>query len=215
MHNALETTGNPSDFSAMLQRLPIVAVIGDGSPVGPARAELAGQVGRMVAGLGAHLLTGAGFGVMAAAAEGFTGTPGRRGLSIGIVPRDPAGAIDAPNRSDTGTLYPNPFTEIAIFTPLPPRVEDWTRTPSRNHVNILTANAIVALPGRNGTRNELEMALAYRGEQAKPRDERRTVLVGPAEEFPPELREAFPRVTTSAEAEQHLVKVLAASGFVV
>jgi predicted Rossmann-fold nucleotide-binding protein len=215
MHNAPEITGNASDFSVMLQRLPIVAVLGDGSTVPPARAVLAVQIGAMVAGLGAHLLTGAGFGVMAAAAEGFVGKSGRRGLSIGIVPRDPAGAMDAPNRSDTGALYPNPYIEIAIFTPLPPRVEDWTRTPSRNHINILTANAIVALPGRNGTRNELEMALTYRGETAKPRDERRTVLVGPAEEFPPDLRESFARVTSTAEAEQYLVKVLAAAGFVV
>lgn len=215
MHNAPGHIGNPSDFSAMLQRLPIVAVLGDGSTVPPARAALAAEIGAMVAGLGAHLLTGAGFGVMAAAAEGFIGAQGRRGLSIGIVPRDPAGAMDAPNRSDTGALYPNPFIEIAIFTPLPPRVEDWSHTPSRNHINILTANAIVALPGRNGTRNELEMALTYRGEQAKPREARRTVLVGPMEEFPPELRDAFVRVTTAAEAEQHLVKVLAAGGFVV
>jgi predicted Rossmann-fold nucleotide-binding protein len=215
MHNAPKPTENIRDFSEMLQRLPIVAVLGDGSAVSPDRAALATKIGTMVAGLGAHLLTGAGFGVMAAAAEGFVGTTGRRGLSIGIVPRDPAGAMDAPNRSDTGTLYPNPFIEIAIFTPLPPRVEDWTRTPSRNHINILTANAIVALPGRNGTRNELEMALAYRGEAAKRREERRTVLVGPAEEFPLDLRDAFVHAATVKEVERHVVKVLAAGGFVV
>jgi hypothetical protein len=48
----------------------------------------------LVARLGAHLLTGAGFGVMAAAAEGFVGTEQRAGFSIGIVPRHPAGPLE-------------------------------------------------------------------------------------------------------------------------
>ena len=33
---------------------------------------------------------------------------------------------------------------------------------SRNHLNVLTADAVVALPGGAGTRSEVELALEYR-----------------------------------------------------
>ena len=57
---------------------------------------------------------------MEAAAEGFVAAPGRAGLSIGVVPRDPDGAFDVPDHDLNGRRYPNPFIEIAIMTPLPP-----------------------------------------------------------------------------------------------
>src|ERR671927_91505 len=105
----------------MLRRLPIVALFGQGSAIAPERAELARQIGAMVARLGAHLLTGGGYGVMAAAAEGLVTMAPRAGLSIGIVPRGQDGPFDVPNRDPEGRAYPNPFVEIAIMTPLPPR----------------------------------------------------------------------------------------------
>lgn len=197
----------------MRQKLPVVAVLGSGSPLPPERAVLARSVGCMVAQLGAHLLTGAGFGVMEAAAEGFVTTPDRRGLSLGMVPRDPDGAIDAPNRMPDGTLYPNAHVEIAVFTALPPRVEDWLDHPSRNHVNVLTADALVALPGAVGTRNELAIAERFRGEQDRPPDARRTVLVGPPDAFPDDVRAAFRRFETAAAAVPHLVRILRRDGF--
>lgn len=196
----------------MLRKLPIIAVFGQGSPINPDRRDLARSVGALIAGLGAHLLTGGGYGVMEAAAEGFVGVPGRPGFSIGIVPRFQDGAFDEPNRDIDGRSYPNSYVELPIFTPLPPRVEDWRKVPARNHVNVLTADAIVSLPGNAGTRNELDMAVEYRGERARPAGRRRTILLGPAEEFTPEHRAAFIHADTLDEAERHLRDVLASRG---
>jgi predicted Rossmann-fold nucleotide-binding protein len=198
----------------MLHRLPIIGVFGSGSPITPARTALARAAGALVARLGAHLLTGAGYGVMAAAAEGFVAVEGRRGFSLGMVPRDPAGALDQPKRADDGTPYPNPFVEIAVFTALPARSDrNWRVSPSRNHVNVLTSDAILALPGAVGTSNELELAAFYRGEALRRPEECRTVLLGPAEEFSPEACARFVHAATLADAERHLARVLAARGF--
>jgi predicted Rossmann-fold nucleotide-binding protein len=171
-------------------------------------------VGSLVAGLGCHLLTGAGYGVMAAAAEGFVMAEDRAGLSIGIVPRKPDGPFDEPNQDRDGRTYPNPFVEIAIRTPLKPRVKGWQMAPSRNHINVLTPDAMIALPGGFGTANELDMAAEYRGENRTPRAGRRTLLVGPAEEFEPRHHALFVHAATLGEAEEHLRRVLAANGFV-
>jgi predicted Rossmann-fold nucleotide-binding protein len=197
----------------MLRRLPIVAVFGQGSAIAAERAELARAVGAMVAGLGAHLLTGAGYGTMAAAAEGFTAVEARRGLSIGIVPCRRKGAFDTPKRDPEGRPYPNRFVEIAIHTPLPSRPAGWRAVPTRNHVNVLTADAIMALPGRVGTRNELDMAAHYRDEQARPREQRRTLLIGPADEFTARHRALFVHAADIAAAERHLAGILAAQQF--
>jgi uncharacterized protein (TIGR00725 family) len=192
----------------MLTQLPIIGVLGSGSPISPERAALARAVGAMVAQLDAHLLTGAGYGVMEAAAEGFVAVAGRRGLSIGIVPRDPTGSIDAPKHAPDGRPYPNPFIEIAVFTALPPRVPDWRHTPCRNHVNVLTAHALVALPGTEGTRNELEMAAEFGPGCGAGSEERRTILIGPREEFPAQSRAAFLHVGSIEEAEGCLARFL-------
>jgi uncharacterized protein (TIGR00725 family) len=196
----------------MLRKLPIVAVFGQGSALGRERAELARDVGAMVARLGVHLLTGGGYGVMAAAAEGFVAVEPRAGLSIGIVPRGEDRPFDVPNRDPEGRAYPNPFVEIAIMTPLPPRAGDWRHEPARNHINVFTADAILALPGGPGTRNELDMAAAYRDESARPR-ELRTVLVGPIEEFTAAHRALFAHAATVAAAERRLSDILAKQGF--
>jgi len=197
----------------MVRKLPIVAVFGQGTPLAAERAALAREVGAMVARLGAHLLTGGGYGVMAAAAEGFTGVAARAGLSIGIVPRGQDSPFDVANRDPEGRPYPNPFVEIAIMTPLPPRSGDWRNAPTRNHVNVLTADAIVALPGGSGTRNELDMAAAYRNEQALARERRRTILVGPIAEFTGEHQALFFHAQTIAAAARRLTGILAARGF--
>ena len=197
----------------MLRRLPVVGVFGRGSTIAPEEAALARAVGAMVARLGAHLLTGAGYGVMEAAAQGFTEVDKRAGFSIGIVPRDPAGPLDRANRDPDGRPYPNAFIEIPIFTTLPPRVEDWRIIAARNHVNVLSTDAGVALPGDSGTRNELDMTAFYREDAARPREERRTVLIGPPEAFDPEHRAFFPHAATVEEATHHLARVLRSRGF--
>jgi uncharacterized protein (TIGR00725 family) len=199
-------------MNAMVRKLPVIGVFGQGTPISSERARLAHAVGALVARLGAHLLTGGGYGVMEAAAEGFVAIPRRAGLSIGIVPRDPDGPFDRPYHDLDDRPYPNPFVEIAIMTPLPPLLPNWRHEPARNHVNVLTADAIVALPGDNGTRNELDMAAEYEGESSRPRAERRTILIGPIEHFTPEHRALFVHAATLAEAETHVRRVLTARG---
>ena len=197
----------------MLRKLPIVGVFGQGTPLSDERAQLARDAGALVATLGAHLLTGGGYGVMAAAAEGFVAVADRPGLSIGIVPRAADGPMDLANLSPDGRRYPNPFSEIAIMTPLLARVEDWRNSPGRNHVKVFTADVIIALPGGTGTRNELDMAATYGNENARPRNERRTILIGPIEEFTAEHRAFFPHAETLKDAERHLRAVLASRNF--
>jgi predicted Rossmann-fold nucleotide-binding protein len=150
---------------------------------------------------------------MAAAAEGFVAVEERPGLSIGMVPRDPAGAIDAPNHTPDGRPYPNPFVEIAVFTALPPRAADWRSSPSRNHVNVLTAHALVALPGAVGTSNELEMAAELGPASGPAREDRGTILIGPREEFPAEACAAFLHAASIEEAERCLTRILRQSAF--
>jgi predicted Rossmann-fold nucleotide-binding protein len=197
----------------MLRKLPIVAVIGQGSPLAAGRENLARETGAAIARLGAHLLTGGGYGVMEAATEGFVAVTDRTGFSIGIVPRDPEGPLDQPRRDELGRPYPNASIEIAILTPLPPHADDWRNIAARNHVNVFSAHAIIALPGDVGTRNELEMAAFYRGEAERPRELRRTILIGPLEEFAAAHREQFVHAGSLAEAERHLRRILTAQGF--
>jgi predicted Rossmann-fold nucleotide-binding protein len=201
------------DMGSMLRKLPIVGVLGHGASLSEDRARLARAVGAMIARLDAHLLTGGGYGVMEAAAEGFVAIPDRAGLSIGIIPREPDGPFDRPNRDVEGRPYPNASVEIVIFTPLPPRAPDWRTTPMRNHINVLTPHAIIALPGGAGTRNELDMAAFYRDEAGRQRQDRRTILLGPAAEFTPEHRAMFVHAAHLDEAEQLLRRILAAGGF--
>jgi uncharacterized protein (TIGR00725 family) len=196
----------------MLRKLPIIAVFGQGTPARPERIALAKTVGARIAALGAHLLTGGGYGVMTAVAEGFVAVDERPGFSIGVVPRHPDGPFERPNETADGTPYPNPFVEIAIHTPLPPRVADWRTIPGRNHINVLSADAVIALPGGTGTDNELTMAAAYRGEAGRTPSARRGVLLGPRDEFSDRQRELFVHAETLDEAERHLRAALAPHG---
>ena len=94
-----------------------------------------------------------------------------------------------------------------------PREGDWRNVPARNHINVFTAHAVVALPGGVGTHNELAMAATYCGEPDRSREQRRTILIGPAEEFTPEHRALFVHATSIAAAESHLCRILRAAGF--
>jgi predicted Rossmann-fold nucleotide-binding protein len=199
--------------ASMLRKLPIIGVFGQGTPLDDVRAAQAREVGAMIAHLGAHLLTGSGYGIMAAAAEGFVATDDRAGISIGIVPRAPDGAFNEPNRATDGRPYPNPFVEIAIHTPLPPRTDDWRTTPARNHINVFTADAIVAFPGGSGTRNELDLTAFYDDASNQAPEERRVVLLGPSAEFAPEHLGLFVHAATAADAAGHLARIIAVRGF--
>jgi predicted Rossmann-fold nucleotide-binding protein len=150
----------------MFQRRRIIGVMGSG------RDELREWVvplARWIAEHGYDLLTGAGEGVMQVAAEAFVAVPGRRGVSIGIVPGE---LVDGVYRPRSG--YPNPSVELPILTHLPLTGARGQEDMSRNHLNVLTAQALVVLPGGAGTASEAALAVRY---------QRPTILFGPAREF--------------------------------
>ncbi len=197
----------------MLRKLPIVGVFGSGDTLDGERAELARRVGSMIAGLGAHLLTGGGYGVMVAAAEGFVAVADRPGFSIGVVPCVPDGPLDQPNRRFGRRTLPQPVRRnrglhaaaaARAKTGAPPRPAT-TSTCSP----LTPSSRCRAAPARS---NELDMAAEYRGEHDRPRDERRTVLVGPASEFSAEHRALFVHAADVGEAERRLRQVLASRG---
>jgi predicted Rossmann-fold nucleotide-binding protein len=134
----------------------IVAVVGHGTNVDP-DAE---GFGAWLATFNVHLLTGGGRGVMEAVCKGFAGVPRprRRGWSIGVLPTDGKG------RMKQG--YPNSFVEIAVKTHLHGQRnadgsggDDPHGIYSRNHINALTADVMVAFPGGSGTYAEVVMAM--------------------------------------------------------
>src|SRR5438445_3766373 len=121
----------------------VVAVIGSGQTADPHAAD----VGRLIATLGHDLLTGGGRGVMEAVSRAFFETSPRRGIVIGIVPAEVHGLRELEERNAADIDYR-----------LPHSGPDGTLHTSRNHVNVLSADAIVAMPGREGTESEIWLA---------------------------------------------------------
>ncbi|MEW5981976.1 MAG: molybdenum cofactor carrier protein [Acidobacteriota bacterium] len=134
-------------------RLPIVGVMGSSTE---AHEPLAQPLGRYLASLDVHLLNGGGGGVMTAVSRAFASVRGRRGLVIGILPGEALGM-----RHLVGPGYPNPFIDIPVYTHLPLGGIEGTDPRSRNHINILSSDVIVSLPGNDGTRSEVELAIRY------------------------------------------------------
>lgn len=118
-------------------------------------AALAAPLGRWIAERGYHLLTGGGGGVMEAVSEAFAGVAGRAGLVIGVLKGYPVAA----GRIETAT--PNPWVDVPIRTHLPLSGRQGTDPRSRNHINVLSADLVIGLPGGDGTRSEMELAVRY------------------------------------------------------
>lgn len=135
-------------------RRPVVTVVGSGES---ADVNLCGAVGELIARLGYHLLTGGGRATMEEVSRAFVEEPRRAGLVIGVVP----GAIDGCGEYEARDGYPNPWVELAVYTHLPDSGSKGKLSSSRNHINVLTADAVVALPGGPGTRSEIELATGY------------------------------------------------------
>lgn len=135
-------------------RRPIVGVMGSGRE---AHADRAVAIGTWLASAGVHLLTGGGGGVMAAVSRAFAHVPDRQGLVIGIIPGRVSDAAYTPLPG-----YPNAWVEVPIFTHLPLSGTQGTEAMSRNHINILSSDVIIALPGSSGTASEVALALQYR-----------------------------------------------------
>lgn len=140
-----------------VMRRPVVGVMGaSGAP----HAERSRRVGAWIARAGYHLLTGGGPGVMAAVTEAFVGVADRRGLAVGILPASGRGGTGgAAGQPPPG--YPNPWVEIAIRTHLDSLGERGGDERSRNHVNVLSSDVLILLPGSAGTASEARLALHY------------------------------------------------------
>ena len=118
--------------------------------------DLARPLGQLLARLHVNLLTGAGGGVMTSVSRAYTEARRERGICIGIVP---CAHID--DRARVKDNYPNRFVELPILTHLPYSGEHGQHDLSRNHINVLSSTAIVALPGGAGTASEVELAVKY------------------------------------------------------
>lgn len=167
-----------------------VGVLGSGSDEHP---ELAHDIGILLARLGVNLLTGAGRGVMTSVSRAFTRSPRTSGISIGIVPSSP----EDPARPKKG--YPNDFVELPIFTHLPKSGEVGTDDLSRNHINVLSSCALIALPGGAGTASEIELAVRY----GKP-----VIVYAPDERLVSAFPKDVPRAATIQEIEEFLRPLL-------
>jgi len=131
---------------------PIIGVMGSSSD---AFESLAEAIAREIARLDAYLLTGGGPGVMASVSRFYKGFK-PDGLVIGVLPCLAEGA----NEPRFG--YPNQWVDVAIQTHLHLSGAQGTLPMSRNHINILSSTAIVALPGGAGTASEVSLAHRYR-----------------------------------------------------
>lgn len=137
-----------------MRRRPIVGVMGSGSEM---YEDLSEPLGRWLAEAGFHLLTGGGGGIMAAVSRAFVAVENRRGMCLGILPAARAGSMPV-----CAAGYPNPWVEIPIMTHLSARGDEGKSAQSRNHINILTSDVVIALPGGCGTASEIELAVHYK-----------------------------------------------------
>jgi uncharacterized protein (TIGR00725 family) len=137
------------------RRRKIVGVMGGKKDV----PELTLPLGHLIARRGHHLLTGAGSGTMEGVSRAFFEYEGRRGSVIGIVRAvTPCAGTTQGSRREYLPNHVNPWVEIPIYTQLHLSSEDCL---SRNHINVLTADVVIALPGNEGTASEVELALQY------------------------------------------------------
>ena len=136
-----------------MNRLPIVGVMGSGDVEW---AERTTELGRWLAMNSVHLLTGGGNGVMFSVSQAFFEVPTRKGVVIGVLPCQAGGQLDRPKEG-----YPNPWVEVPIFTHLPLGGNHGTDPLSRNHINVLSSDVVIALPGGPGTVSEVKLAIQY------------------------------------------------------
>jgi uncharacterized protein (TIGR00725 family) len=143
-------------MESKVDRRHVVGVIGSGKTDVPSLTE---PLGRRLALEGFHLLTGGGAGVMAGVSRAFAEHPHPRGVVIGIVPGSIAKGIPI---YEPKTGYPNDWVELVIYTHLPLSGVQGQDLLSRNHINVLSSDVVIVLPGGAGTASEVKLAERYR-----------------------------------------------------
>ncbi len=179
-----------------MNRLSVVAVIGSGTEK---HSEYSRPLGKWLAENGFHLINGGGGGVMAETARAFSEVENRKGKVIGVIPA--LSTCDSTeNRADYQAPpgYPNTYTEIALKTHLPDSGTKGKMTSSRNHIIVLSADIVLALPGGSGTRSEIELALEYK---------KQLILFGPKGEWK-EFEQHTKRTNSLLEVTQKLTEAL-------
>jgi len=167
-----------------------IGVMGSGTEGHEALAE---SLGQLLARLEVNLLTGGGSGVMEAVSRAFIQVRRGDGICIGIIPCDE----EDPRTPRFG--YPNEFVELPIYTHLPLSGVRGEDDLSRNHINVLSSDAIVALPGGPGTASEVSLALRYR----KP-----VVVFSPDDRHVAHFPTDAPRATTLDDVERFVTRHL-------
>jgi predicted Rossmann-fold nucleotide-binding protein len=150
-------------------RMKIVGVMASGDESLAKKHEgLAKQVGSAIAELGFHLLTGGGDGLMAAVGQAFLKkkrkllTAKRRaGNLISILRAEELPQLNEDGKRSWKANADNGLGEIVIRTHLPFSGNKGSDPLSRNHINALTADLVVILPGGLGTLSELQLACEY------------------------------------------------------
>jgi predicted Rossmann-fold nucleotide-binding protein len=123
---------------------------------------LAKEVGSAIAETGFHLLTGGGSGLMRAVGQEFLNRAPRTGKLISILRAKELPQLKISGRRNWQPSADNGFGEIVIRTHLPYSGTKGLDPLSRNHINALSSDFIVVLPGGSGTLSELQLAWEYR-----------------------------------------------------
>ena len=118
--------------------------------------DLTEPLGELLGRLEVNVLTGAGRGVMTSVSRAFLRSRRGRGITIGVVP-----CTNEHDRHIPRAGSPNRYIELPIYTHLPLSGLAGSDDLSRNHINILSSDVVIALPGSDGTRNEVELAMKY------------------------------------------------------
>jgi predicted Rossmann-fold nucleotide-binding protein len=129
--------------------------------------DLANTVGGAIADQGFHLLTGGGGGLMEAVGLAFLREKEellkankRVGSLISIIRAKQLPELDEQKRHWEANKD-NKLGEIVIRTHLPFSGENGRDTLSRNHINALSSDLVVVLPGGSGTFSEMQLAWEY------------------------------------------------------
>lgn len=165
-----------------VRRYPIVGVMGSHVK---SWEQYARPLGTLIAKRGYNLLTGAGGGVMTEVAKSYTSVRERKGVAIGILP-----AVNYKGQKMDSEEYPNPYIEVPMITPLSAKAQNDSMPYSRNLTNVMTAEALVILPGSHGTRNEVSLGLMY---------DKPLIMFGPDEAFT-----SFPQDPLHADHLDHV-----------
>jgi predicted Rossmann-fold nucleotide-binding protein len=149
--------------------MKIVGVMASGDDsLGNEHGNLGEKVGSAIAELGFHLLTGGGGGLMTPVGQAFLKkkrkllrAKRRAGYLISILRAEELPQLNEDGKRSWKANADNGLGEIVIRTHLPFSGNKGSDPLSRNHINALTADLVVILPGGSGTLSELQLASEY------------------------------------------------------